>query len=88
MNFDDKIRTIDDVITQAEKRTLTLFGKVCIIKSLAISKISYIAMCLHIPEKIIKEIDQRIFKFLWGSRDRIYLCPKGSLDMPYYKFLG
>ena len=71
MNFDDKIRTIDDVITQAEKRTLTLFGKVCIIKSLAISKISYIAMCLHIPEKIIKEIDQRIFKFLWGSRDRI-----------------
>ena len=65
MNFDHKIRIIDDVTTQAEKRTLILFGKVCIIKSLAIPKISYIAMCLHIPEKIIK--DQRIFNFFVGQ---------------------
>ena len=62
---------IDRVLSEAEKRNLTLFGKVCIIKSMAISKLMYIAMCLTIPEKIIKDIDQRIFKFLWGRRDRI-----------------
>ena len=28
-------------------------------------------MCLTVPEKVIKQIDQRIFKFLWGKRDRI-----------------
>ena len=27
--------------------------------------------CLTVPKKIIKEIDQRIFKFLWGKRDQI-----------------
>ena len=71
LNFEDKITNIDRVLSEAEKRNLTLFGKVCIIKSLAISKLMYIAMCLTIPEKIIKDIDQRIFKFLWGKRDRI-----------------
>ena len=71
LNFVTKLSQIDDVIRQAEKRILTLFGKVCIIKSLALSKIIYVATCLSIPEKIIKEIDQRIFQFLWGQRDRV-----------------
>ena len=38
---------------------------------MAISKLMYVATCLAIPEKFIKDIDQRIFKFLWGKRDRI-----------------
>ena len=29
------------------------------------------SLCLTIPEKVIKEIDMRIFTFLWGKRDRI-----------------
>ena len=71
LNFNDKLLQIDNVLKHAEKRTLTLFGKVCIIKSLALLKIIYVATCLSIPEKVIKEIDQRIFKFLWGKRDRV-----------------
>ena len=71
LNFDEKITAIDNVLNEASKRNLTLFGKVCIIKSLALSKIVYIATCLSLPDKIIKQIDQRIFKFLWGKRDRI-----------------
>ena len=71
LNFENKIRQMEEVLEQAAKRNLTLFGKVCIVKTLAISKIVYVSMCLTVPEKIIKEIDQRIFKFLWGKRDRI-----------------
>ena len=70
-NFEDKVANIDQVLKEAEKRNLTLFGKVCIIKSMAISMLMYVATCLAIPEKFIKDIDQRIFKFLWGKRDRI-----------------
>ena len=55
----------------AERRTLTLFGKVCIIKLLALSKILYTASCLTVPDKIIKKIDTRIFRVLWGKRNRI-----------------
>ena len=71
LNFKDKLTRIDEVLKQTEKRNLTLFGKVCIIKSLAISKITYVAMCLTVPDGIIKQVDQRIFRFLWGKRDRI-----------------
>ena len=71
LNFEDKLTSIDEVLKQAEKRNLTLFGKVFIIKSLAISKITYVATCLTVPDGIIKQVDQRIFRFLWGKRDRI-----------------
>ena len=71
LNFEDKLTSIDEVLKQAVKRNLTLFGKVCIIKSLAISKITYVATCLTVPDGIIKQVDQRIFRFLWGKRDHI-----------------
>ena len=65
LNYEDKIRQIDEVLAQASKRNLTLCGKVCIIKSLALSKIIYVSLCLNIPDSVIKEIDQKIFRFLW-----------------------
>ena len=71
LHFESKIKQMEEVLEQVAKRNLTLFGKVCIVKTLAISKIVYVSMCLTVPEKIIKEIDQRILKFLWGKRDRI-----------------
>ena len=71
LNYEDKIASIDEVLKHAEKRNLTLFGKVCIIKSMAISKITFVAMCLTVPDGIIKQIDQRIFRYFGGKRDRI-----------------
>ena len=71
LNFENRIRQVDEVLTQAAKRNLTLFGKVCIIKSLALAKIIYVSMCLVVPELVIKQIDHRIFRYLWGKRDRI-----------------
>ena len=44
---------MEEVLEQAAKRNLTLFGKVCIVKTLAISKIVYVSTCLTVPEKII-----------------------------------
>ena len=55
LNLEDKLTKIDEVLKQAEKRNLTLFGKACIIKSLAISKITYVAMCLTDTDGIIKK---------------------------------
>ena len=71
LNFENRIRQVDEVLAQAAKRNLTLFGKVCIIKSLALAKIIYVSMCLVVPELVIKQIDHRIFRYLWGKRDRI-----------------
>ncbi len=87
LNFQDKVDQIDEVLKQAEKRNVTLFGKVCLIKALAISKITYVATCLDVPDRTIKDIDQRLFRYLWGKRDRIKrksainTLQKGGLNM-------
>ncbi len=71
LNFENKLLQIDDTIQHLQKRNLTLFGKICVIKTFVYSKIIFVATCLSIPEKVIKEIDQRIFRYLWGKRDRV-----------------
>ena len=67
LNYEDKIAGRDEVLKHAEKRNLTLCEKVCIIKSMAIYKITFVAMCLAVPDGIIKQIDQRIFAYLRGE---------------------
>ena len=59
------------MLNEAEKSNLTLSGKVCIINSMAISQLMYVIICLTIPEKTIKDINQRVFIFLWDKHDRI-----------------
>ena len=71
LNFENRIKQVDEVLTQSAKRNLTLFGNVCIIKSLALANIFYVSMYLVVPELVIKQIGHRIFRHLWGKRDRI-----------------
>ena len=55
-----------------KKRKLTIFGKKCIVNTLAISKLIYVASVLPIPDdKLIKDINKLIYNFLWDSRERI-----------------
>ena len=54
-----------------KSRNLTLFGKIVIIKTLAIPKITYIATNCIFTDLIIKQISRMIYNFIWGSKDRI-----------------
>ena len=63
---------IEKMFESWRKRRLTLFGKTCIINSLAISKFIYVASILPIPdENLLKNIKRSIFNFLWNKTDRI-----------------
>ena len=58
--------------SHGKKRKLTIFGKTCVINSLAISKLIYVGSVLPIPEdSLIKKIKSSIFNFIWDKRDRI-----------------
>ena len=49
-----------------------IFGKTCVINSLAISKLIYVGSVLPILEdSLIKKIKSSIFNFIWDKRDRI-----------------
>ena len=49
-------------------RKLTLEGKITIFKSLAISKIVYLALLTTIPNSVIEELKQIHKMFLWGNK--------------------
>ena len=70
-NWLDKIEKIRIVFEKWKNRNLTLFGKLLIIKSLAISKLIHQMSILVTPNDILESIEKLIFKFLWESSERI-----------------
>ena len=53
-------------------RDLTLFGRVLIIKSLALSQLVYSASNLNVPQEILPMIKTKLFKFLCkNKKDKI-----------------
>ena len=54
LNYQDKIKSIKTLISQWSKRVLTPYGKIVVIKTLALSKMNHLFMVLlNQPEQII-----------------------------------
>ena len=70
-NCVEKISEVESILMRWKKRNLTLFGKVLIIKSFAISKLILAVSLLPIPECCVEEINKILFNFLWGSKDKV-----------------
>ena len=66
-NFCDSIKNIVNVLKLWRMRSLTLEGKITIFKSLAISKIVYLALLTPIPNVVVDELKQIQKTFLWGK---------------------
>ena len=63
---------IEKLFESWKRRKLTLFGKSCIIKTLAISKLVYVASILTLPDNAyIKKIQRLIYNFIWNKTERI-----------------
>ena len=89
-NFEEKIESIENLLQHWSYRYLSPFGKVTIIKSLALSKLSHIALVIPNPTKqMFKRIETAFFKFLWGGKsekvsrqDSKLPVKMGGLGMP------
>ena len=70
LNYDEKKAKIKiNIIQSWSKRSLTLFGKVTIIKSLIVPQLTYLLSVLPNPEQnYLKDIDSLIFNFLWDNK--------------------
>ena len=84
LNFTTKIRQIKDLLLQWSKRNLTPFGKITVIKTLAMTKINHLLIALPSPPlNMLKDLQSMFFKFIWGGpRDRIKrkVCTKDYGD--------
>ena len=71
-NFNHKLQKLQKNLDLWRARDLTLFGRVLIIKSLALSQLVYSASNLNVPQEITPIIKTKLFKFLWkNKKDKI-----------------
>lgn len=71
LNWTSKLEKFQKLIDSWRLRKLTLFGKITIIKSLALPKLLYSISMLPTPSYLIKQVNKILFNFLWGKVDRI-----------------
>ena len=72
LNFSDKLANIKTKINYWNRRNVTPLGKITIIKSLLLSSLNHLFISLPNPDdKIIKEINEMFYSFIWEGTDRI-----------------
>ena len=72
-NYDKSFQAMKKMISNWKKRNLTVLGRVVVIKSLVLPKLSYMAQMLPNPDKeYIKQVNDMFFKYVWNDKpDRI-----------------
>lgn len=69
INYEGKVMNIKKDLVKWSKRQLTPLGKVTVLKSLIISKLTYLFLNLPDPSaNIVKEIEKEMFLFLWDGK--------------------
>ena len=72
-NFDIKLREIEKLFSCWMHRNLTVYGKIVVVKTLALSKLSHLALVLPTLEKQhLKKLERLVFNFIWnGKPDKV-----------------
>ena len=68
MSFDDKLNKLENVLNLWSTRSLSLIGRINVVKTLAISKLVYNSSVLPPPKEFAKKVNERIFKFTWNYK--------------------
>ena len=68
LNYIEKADKIRNVLSCWNYRRLTLIGKIQVIKSLAASQLTYILTPLATNPKIVREINDMFYCFLWNNK--------------------
>lgn len=93
LNFTNKINEIKQLMNVWLQRTSTPLGRVAVLKSLILSKLTYLWMLLpNPPDDTLKKIQSMCFEFVWDKkRDKIKRkvatqhISKGGLGIPDIK---
>ena len=70
-NWTEKINKMESLLQRWRDRSLTIIGKILIIKTLIVPLISFSVLHCVMPSWIIKRVSKLLFKFLWGKTDKV-----------------
>ena len=68
LNISEKINKMKDILNIWQSRSLTLKGKITVLKSLIIPQILQLAYVLPFNKILLKELDDLCFSFLWSKK--------------------
>jgi exonuclease III len=69
LNFDDKLLTLRKILSSWKKRHLTPYGRIVVLKSLVISRITHLFINLPDPAPdFLSELNNMCFTFLWEDK--------------------
>ena len=67
-NFNDKLNTIQSILSRWKNHKMTLYGKITIINTLVIPQVLYASTVLKTPEQFLRECETIIRKFIWDDK--------------------
>ena len=71
MNWRSKINKVESILESWRKRDLSLFDRIQILKTFALSQFVLPATLLVVPPDKIKQIESILYTFLWRGKDRV-----------------
>ena len=72
-NVNQVVRRVDEQFRKWTRRSLSVLGKILIVKTFGISQIIYLMQSMSIPVTLIKKLNSILYKFIWN---RHYLAAK------------
>ena len=74
-NFDEKYKKIEKLFNRWSFRNLTVYGRISIVKSLALSKLTHIVQVVpNPPKKKIDDLQKLINNFVWNGTHGHIVC--------------
>ena len=71
-NWERIIKKLQALLTTWKRRSLSLRGRVIVVKTLGLSLFWFLSSCSIMPDAVLKKINSMIFPFIWGkSREAI-----------------
>ena len=68
-NLESRLFSLEKCLNVWSSRDLTLYGKINIVKSLALSKLTFVAAVPPIPDNFIKSVNKQIVEFIWSQKN-------------------
>jgi len=67
-NYEMRFLSFQSILKTWRMRHLSLYGKITIIKALALSKLNYCIMTLPTPQWFVEAVQEEIISFLWSNK--------------------
>ena len=84
-NWTQRVENIKRILCTWKKRKLSLVGKIHILKTFGLSQLVFLMQSLILPDKVLKEINQLFFQFLWHNNKNSSSIHAVSADVAMHR---